>query len=198
MQMYTTKNISEKKEFLIIFHGRYNEKKRLVALKRAQAHSEARASPELLYHLIFRYCCCCWCYCCCYLCPMPFLSLCISTYASHTRARAHKDFCMYPFCLFICVCERAWEHFFLFLHTLTIFPLRLLVCIRVQRSLFYFIELFLLFCITTTIISVAFLFHVRTQMLLSIIFILVVFFPSNEVADIFLCNAKAQWDFFCI
>lgn len=106
------KNISsnsKKKEFLIIFHGRYNEKKRLVALKRAQAHKGARASPELLYHLIFLLL---------LLCPMPFLSLCTSTYASHT------DFYMYPFCLYY--------FFFAFPVAISYF-----VCIRLFRSSFY-------------------------------------------------------------
>lgn len=134
-----------KKEFPIIFHGRYNEKKRLVALKRAQAHRGARASPELLYHLIFCY------YCCCCLCPMPFLSLCMSTYASHKRAR--EDFCMYPFCLFICMCVYcvcAWARANAFFDVAVV-AVAHLVRIR-EQILVLFYRVFLLFCITTTII----------------------------------------------
>lgn len=113
-----------KKMFLIIFHGRYNEKKRLVALKRAQAHRGARASPGLLYHLS---CCCC----CCFIYFFPSHSV---SYAIFIVV--HKYICithrfLHVSILFLCV--------FFSLHFLPLFrTLSVFVC----KSSFYSIHFF--------------------------------------------------------
>lgn len=107
-----------KKEFLIIFHGRYNEKKRLVALKRAQAHRVSTSGPRIVISS--------YVFCCCVLCHFY---RCAQVHVHHTQIFT----CIHFVCVFFfrCISCRYSE---------------LCLCVRVQILVLFYTFFFISHC----------------------------------------------------
>lgn len=132
-EVYNEKH-QRKKEFLIIFHGRYNEKKRLVALKRAQAHRVSTSGPRIVISSYI--------FCCCVLCHFY---RCAQVHVHHTQ-------------IFTCI------HFVCVIFFFVAFPAAIpnFVYVFVCRSSFYSIHFF--FISHCYYYYYCYVFRVHTQM----------------------------------